>query len=123
MRGLAVALALIAGWGVYTVGAFPVLERVTSLAGGEISGEAAGAKTRPSPPASAERPALNACFYLPDWSPDKNCTRWGGYAAVWSELCYQSAACHERVMTHQQRCVDRPASCFHFLSERKRPKE
>jgi hypothetical protein len=108
--GTAIVAALIA-WGVYTVGLFPALDRVAAV---EVNEPAVAAEQT----TTNVRPRLNICFRLGDWAEDPECSAFGGYDENWSQLCSENAACWERMVLHQQTCVDRPAACYRFLVAR-----
>jgi len=118
LRVIGAIVAVIAAWAIYTVGAIPAATFVL----GSLESEAYSAP----PPRfdSKGRPALRTCFQVSiktgDWTEDEDCGPWGGYTAVFQELCGQSNRCYERMMLVQQRCLDRPASCYRFLPTRPR---
>jgi hypothetical protein len=117
LRVLTGVVAVIAAWALYTVGAVPA---ATGLLGA-VEGEAHSA-----PPTSVLdsqcRPALRACYRVSvaadDWSEDEECGFWGGYNSVFMELCDEDGGCYEQLIRFQQLCVDRPSSCYTFLSPR-----
>lgn len=115
-RAIAAIVALIAAWGLYTVAAIPVGTRALEALESE-------AYSAPSPSFdSKQRPALRVCYRVSlsknTWAEDEECKPWGGYDTVFQELCGQDGSCYERSMRTQQLCVDRPSSCYRFLSPR-----
>jgi hypothetical protein len=116
LRVVAAIVAFFAGWAVFTVGAIPA---VSALSGAVQSEAHAASVSRLD---SHDRPALRACYRVSletnTWVEDENCGPWGGYVAVFNELCGQASKCYERMILVQQRCLDRPASCFRFLPTR-----
>ena len=116
LRVIAAIVVFCAGWAVYTVAAIPA----ASALSGAMQPEAHAA---PVPRFdSQDRPALRACYRVSlrtnAWVEDENCGPWGGYVAVFNELCGQEPKCYERMILAQQRCLDHPESCFRFLPTR-----
>jgi hypothetical protein len=116
LRVIGAITVLLAAWAVYTVAAIPVATRALDV----LEPDAHSASV-PSVD-SKGRPALRACYRISGtsnaWIDDEDCKPWGGYDSVFRELCEQDSRCFERSMRTQQLCLDRPSSCYRFLSPR-----
>lgn len=110
LLSLLTALAIPAVIVAYATLFFPLLDRI-----------APGFEVEHVQPAEAvvlhkDRPNLGKCFEsLVQYEEDPFCTQFGGYAHVFQQVCAEQASCYEKLIRNQQRCVDRPKSCYRFL--------
>lgn len=108
--------AIVAAIVVYATCFFPALDWLSDRAG--MTPAVLHAAPLEEEMQHTDRPNLHRCYFdLISWREDSFCVTHGGYALVWSEACSEQAACYEKFILNQQRCVDRPKTCYRFLKE------